>query len=382
MCTIGGGLGLVLWRRERALYPLALGLVLYLLYTVRIGGGFMSGRFYAAPYFLATALLLHAIPLNQLRPWGLALAIALVLGLLAPHPPPFSGPGYGQKHLESFVAEHITDERAAYYAGTGLLNALTAQPGSPFPNYDWALRGRQLREWADDGISAVIKFPNIGLIGFYAGPEYHLIDHFGLGDPLLARLPARRDEPWRIGHFKRLFPEGYLETHLYGPNLIADPKLARYYDFLKTIASGDLLSAERWTAIWKMNTGQYEHLIDLQEYHRQASNGSSYSEQGAIIIKPDHFMHFSGLGDVYFGRRQYVEAARTYRQALNLDIRYIQREHPEDYLDKMAALYLQLSRALIALDQHPTARAVLTTFTRIDPKNEEVGRALQNLQAP
>ena len=139
-----------------------------------------------------------------------------------------------------------------------------------------------------------------------------------------------------------------------------------------------------------MNTGRYNQLIDGEKYRHPTPADIGRSEritmgaQGSppITFKPDRFMHYSGLGDIYFARRQYILAAQTYRQTLALDIRQLQRLYPEDYRQKMAALYLRLAQALTALDQLPTARAVLETSTRIDPQNEAIRRALQNLPMP
>ena len=384
LCTIIVSLGLVAWKRDARLLPLALGLALYLLYTLRIGGGFMSGRFYAAPFFVAVILLLDTLPLPRSRTWLLAPAIVLALGLLAPYPPPFNGPAYGSNRSDDSNANRgIGDERAFYYPYTGLLNAISTQQDTLYPIHGWADWGRRLNEFAASDMPAVVRWPFVGFIGFYAGPQCHLVDIFGLGDPLLARLPARRDEPWRIGHFKRLLPAGYFETYLYGPNLIADPDLARYHDKLNLIIRGDLFTTERWSEIWKMNTGHYEHLIDVETYGHPAPSEISRSEKATmenpIVFKPDRLMHYSGLGDIYFGRQQFIEAAQTYRQALGLDIRQIQRNHPEDYLEKMGALYLQLSRALVQLEQYPSARAVLETFLRINPQDARIDRALQDL---
>jgi tetratricopeptide (TPR) repeat protein len=93
-------------------------------------------------------------------------------------------------------------------------------------------------------------------------------------------------------------------------------------------------------------------------------------------------MHFSGLGDIYLERREFVQAAQTYRQALELDIHDIRQRHPEDYLEKMGALYLRLSQALIELGHRPAARTVLQTFIRINPQNAIIHDALQDLQSP
>ena len=41
----------------------------------------------------------------------------------------------------------------------------------------------------------VVVRTTIGLTGFYAGPEVHIIDELALSDPLLARLPAAMQDP-------------------------------------------------------------------------------------------------------------------------------------------------------------------------------------------
>ena len=92
-------------------------------------------------------------------------------------------------------------------------------------------------------------------------------------------------------------------------------------------------------------------------------------------------MHFSGLGDVYYNRGQYLLAAQTYRQALTIDDSYVRRHHPESYHEKTAALYLQLSRSLDALDQPAASRAVLKTYLRRHPQNETIRAALNALPA-
>jgi len=108
---------------------------------------------------------------------------------------------------------------------------------------------------------------HIGFFGFYAGPEIHIIDPLGIGDLLLSKLPYDKrpnfwEEGWRIGHFFRLIPLGYMETLESGENVIEDKCLAEYYDKLSIITRGDLLDANRIQEIWKMNTGQYDYLLD------------------------------------------------------------------------------------------------------------------------
>ena len=397
LCTIAGALGLVLWRRDKTLAPLAGGLALYLLYVVRIGGDFMSGRFYAVPYLLAVALLVRAMPHPAGRSWIAVPALTVALALMAPHPTFLSGPNYGADYVNNdSIAKEITeqysvgDERAFYYPYTGLLKAVTTHQDTTFPIHGWADWGRRLRHFADGGKSAVVTWPLVGFIGFYGGPDCYFIDMYGLGDPLTARLPARRDVKWGIGHMERILPDGYFETHLYGPNLITDPRLARYYAALKSVIAGDLFSSGRLAAIWNMNTGGYDHLIDHDKFRYPEPEDvlrSQRATMGApghppITFRPDRFMHYNGLGDLYYDRAQYLEAAQTYRRALDIDDNYIRRHHPKDHREKTGALYLQLARSLDALDQPDASRAVLETYLRRYPQNEAVWDSLNARPSP
>jgi len=116
----------------------------------------------------------------------------------------------------------------------------------------------------------------VGLLGFHAGPAVHIIDPMGLTDPLLARQPALPD--WRIGHFKRAIPEGYVPglehclDHLFpravvapptrdcgdwpgDTNRLTDPRLAQEYDLIRLVTQGPLFSLARVRAIVRLQTG-------------------------------------------------------------------------------------------------------------------------------
>jgi arabinofuranosyltransferase len=53
-----------------------------------------------------------------------------------------------------------------------------------------------------------------------------------------------------------------METLESGVNQLADPHLAAYYEQLSLITRGDLWTLERWKAIWMLNTGQYDYLLE------------------------------------------------------------------------------------------------------------------------
>lgn len=153
----------------------------------------------------------------------------------------------------------ISNERRYYNWSNGIWRI---DPNVDIPDHPYALDGLQARE---NG-AGVVRRITVGMFAYYAGPKVFVLDELALGDPLLARLPAKRVTRWRIGHFQRTIPDGYLETLQSGENRLADANLAKFYDQLNLITRGDLFLPERLTAILKMNTRQYNSLIDFDTY--------------------------------------------------------------------------------------------------------------------
>jgi arabinofuranosyltransferase len=154
----------------------------------------------------------------------------------------------------------ITDERRFYYEATGLLKQ---RPGQLRPNHSWVSEGLELRA---SGARVVVS-DSTGFRGYFAGPSLHIVDVYGLSDPLLARLPACRG--WRIGHFRRAIPEGYLETLSSGANQLTDPDLRAYYDVLHLVADGPLWDRKRLAGVAALVTGQYN--AQLQRFIERTS---------------------------------------------------------------------------------------------------------------
>ena len=94
-----------------------------------------------------------------------------------------------------------------------------------------------------------------GFNGYYAGPEVHLVDRLALGDPLLARLPVPRDWDWRVGHYERAIPAGYVESLISERNEVEDPGIARLYDRIRLATRGPLLAPGRLNAIVRLISG-------------------------------------------------------------------------------------------------------------------------------
>ena len=243
----------------RSARALVLGCLFALGYVVAIGGDFMGGRFLYLPYVQAlTALVLALRERPEVAASHLRAPVALLClyGLLWPNAPTHA---FDTAAATSILDGHgIADERAYYSPTTGLRQVLASWPTlpSPLPPYKRAYEGLRYRNAAVQGLDAI----EVGYLGYFAGPHKIVLDRCALTDPFLPRIPYRPQGRWRVGHYMRDFPDGYRETRLSGINHLSDPRLARLYDDVRLVASGELWTAARWAAIWRLGTGQ--HRID------------------------------------------------------------------------------------------------------------------------
>lgn len=246
--TIGVSVALV--RRQWRTGLLAAGVFLYVLYVIQVGGDFMKGRFLTMPLFLAICL--FAVAPVALSDWSRMAQVLLPAGLLFLHP--------SATDLHHAYAG-VEDEREFYEDSLGLTayTRTTAVPHHIFRDNGLGFAANAAREPVREGY-------NVGLTGFYAGPKVHIVDSNALSEPLLSRLPIRYDPHWRIGHYTRVLPEGYLETVRTGSCKMRDAHLCTYYAKLKEIIAGDLWSWSRLKSIVAMNLGYYDGLIDRDRY--------------------------------------------------------------------------------------------------------------------
>ncbi len=250
IAAILGGFAVALLRGQRFI-PLAVGCLAYLSYVIAIGGDFMGGRFLTPPLVLC-ACMLSKVEYGR-RQFGLATASIIVLSLWNPNPTLLSS----VDHENYAFIDGIADERGFYSHRAGLMTG--NRPGDmQWPGYP--LKHNSVVEVA----------ANIGLSGFTSKRDLHIIDTYGLGDPLLARLPADPDS--RIGHFKRCVPPGYVRTIASGRNQIHDKEIAQYYDKLSIIIRGRIFDPERLKTIVVMNTGGYDHLISGKTHPEYCSH--------------------------------------------------------------------------------------------------------------
>ena len=253
------GLFLPFLLRFRQLFPFALGILLYLVYTISIGGDFMAGRFLTTPIFLAALIIMSfdfsLIPISF--PIGFAL-IALLLGINTSYPTYQFKIDLNDPNRK-LIQNGIANERA-WYINLSLLNSSRTSSQPLYPTVQIGLKDAQSTD-------KVITTFAIGIQGFYAGYTKHIIDLWALTEPLLAHIPPVINPNWRPGHMLRVIPEGYMETLRSGTNQITDPGLARYYNALHLITSGNLFNLHRFSAILRMNLGLYNSLISVDKYY-------------------------------------------------------------------------------------------------------------------
>jgi arabinofuranosyltransferase len=256
LVVIALGIAAGLASKKKGAIAGVIGIGLYLLYILRIGGDFMSGRFFAAP--LLCAVMVLAMTEFHLEPTpaaALPFVAILLLGISAPLPTfELSDPRMPGDAVDS---HGIADERRYYQNNNSLLSY---NRGMLFPNNDTCRFGAASAMSPDD----IVSTGNIGIFGYCAGSDVYILDEYSLADPLLARLPITY-EGWRIGHFTRDIPEGYLETLTTGINQIKDENVAEYYDKLKSVIRGKLWDWNRVREIWNFNTGKYDYLINESE---------------------------------------------------------------------------------------------------------------------
>jgi arabinofuranosyltransferase len=247
---------------SRAAAALIIGIGLYLAYIVKIGGCFMSGRFFSAPFLIAVGLLLHITYLRAKPLAVLLIAGLLVLGTTSVHSALRSPRGEEVRRQDAALNKDwwISDEHAVMYPQHGLFyGILTPSPDE----HRWVERANQIN--SNKHVTAVKAITHIGLTGFLVDPEIVLVDKHALSDAFLARLPIDFWWGW-AGHYPRRLPEGYLASLESGTNAIEDPFLAQYYDKMLIITTGQLVSIERFVTIILMNLGSYDSLLESSDY--------------------------------------------------------------------------------------------------------------------
>lgn len=266
--AVGVLLALVFGWRKGAAAAWLLGVLLYLLYILKVGGDFMGSRFAAAPFWVAALVLIHGevrLPrLDRARGWVLA-GVGIGVSLFASVVPWQTGADFGPVPGIDDTRAWIQDERRNYYPEGGLLADALQRPKAG------ALGDTQLAAPMFDTRPGVFAMNWIGVMGFLAGPKAHIIDDW-LCDPVLVRLPAWEQQDFRIGHFGRHMPTGYLETvragfatserSWRGPILVEPAGLRPWVQDVRAMVAAPVFDGDRWAAIWRLWSGAHQEAVD------------------------------------------------------------------------------------------------------------------------
>ena len=269
--------------KNKNLYPISIGIFLYLIYTVNVGGDFMGGRFLSAS-LLCSIIIISKFKIKPTKGLILQIVSVVVIGLLSPKPTfiSTSDPSPSYRILKALkVSTYMTrtyhgivDERSFYYIRTGLIRNLTENQIFKYGSINPIVN-------VGDSEENVVLESIIGISGYYLGPKIHVIDLWALSDPLLSKLYTKRYLPfddfnpqdtrrWRIGHFEREIPRGYIETIRTGINHIEDPNLHAYYEKLNILIKGDVWNTNRFKEIWNFNLGKYNYLLENYERNKNS----------------------------------------------------------------------------------------------------------------
>ncbi len=214
---------------------LSIGIILYILYIVFMGGDFMAGRLLSAPFFLSV-ILLSRINFNKLQLIIFAICIG-TLSIMSVNSTIFSNASFSNIKIST---NGIADERGYYFKKFGLLNS----DRTYFFPTEWDFKEGQLQAFCN----------HIGQHALKSGPGTHYLDTCALTDPLLAHFFVKKTgTSWRIGSAVRALPENYIESVALNKNLLTDSEIHDYYDSIRIITRGDLNSRNRWKEIFKVN---------------------------------------------------------------------------------------------------------------------------------
>lgn len=242
MLSVVAGVVLLVRRETRAAL-LCLGIALQMLYLVKVGGDYMYGRFLVTPLLVVYALANLAPPHRTPFITAAFLTMMGAAGLIATTPM--------LRPILNFKTG-LADERSYYARTNRFWVRLRGDAADPFKTYPWINQKDDYRDTPSQRHISV-RF-NIGMSG-YRDLDTYIVDRMALSDAFLAQHPMV-DAHWRIGHFIRAVPSDYIQSVVQNRNLMTDAHDRAVLDDVWLASRGELWTAQRWAAIWRLNTGQ------------------------------------------------------------------------------------------------------------------------------
>ena len=247
------------------------GILIYVVYIIRIGGDFMMGRHFTNLFFVSVCLFMMMMndPATDAKKLPVIRNAFYITAFVSVIFAATFGRTVGSQYLSGHkFSSQISDEREYYFGTTGLYNNVLSliRTGELCIPETW--NNDATDDLRSEGLNGGIIDNAAGILVYY-NPDLYLNDTYALGDPFLSKLPAEYNENWRVGHLKRDVPHGYRASIWYDENRVKDDDLHEFYDKIRLITRGDLLAEGRIQTIIDMNLGKYQYLIDNYEKHRK-----------------------------------------------------------------------------------------------------------------
>lgn len=272
-----------------------LSIALYLCYILTTGGDFMGGRYVSTTYLLSVIIISEYIhtkykvridieksnsysditaPTNRYDKHGpiyIALTFALLIYNTMIPLSPFKSGSYvyliaSEKNQDSppfsLARSHknIYHDKLYYYPPSNVL--LYSSGGFPFQGIPFHLLpdAKTCKAWRNESYSLILV--DGGLHAFCRGPKPYVLSNYSLTDALIARLPTPDlSNGFAPGHIVKAIPEGLKESVLSQSNRIRDKKLAKYYDKIRLVTTGNLFTWNRLLAIYDLNIRERKYRL-------------------------------------------------------------------------------------------------------------------------
>ena len=227
--------------RKGSSFFIAIGLMLYLIYILRSGGGFMQGRFFSIPIFIAIFIVVEGLIRVELYVNHYISLVIILLITINSNSPVLVGKNYNN----SISTQGIMDERGFYFQQYGLISPTKKWPKIVFLN-------------TVKPINVGVTCGEIGAGVLSNRNKTHWVDKCALTDPLLSQLPAIDNNKWRAGHYVRKIPINYLKKISNKNVKLADKNLEELYSDIYFVTRGEIFNLDRVLTIYKINTHDYK----------------------------------------------------------------------------------------------------------------------------
>lgn len=246
-----------------------IGIVLYLLYVIKVGGDFMAGRFFSSIFILSIYLIIRTDYKISKTITKVIFTFVLCLFVLNSKANFIHDEEYVNQYSNNDKFYHgICNERAWYYNVLGFRNFIYSNN-----IYEKLINAYNNWTYEEEPLKLTIA-KALGMYSIMRGPQFHILDVYALVDPLLSKLPIVDIKNFRIGHFERLIPYGYINSLVSSKNLIVDSHIHAYYDMLNSVVRGDLFTLERLKNVLFLNISPIPRDFD-----------------SILVVNPENFTH-------------------------------------------------------------------------------------------